>query len=69
MKAEERKPRCHNCIFGGKQFKLDKLTHLHCNGLFYQRKHELGMFVHPYDTLRVFNDTCKDHQFKQQINK
>jgi len=25
-----KKPRCHNCKFAGQQFKIGKLTHLHC---------------------------------------
>ena len=57
-----KKPRCHNCIFSGQQFKIDKLTHLHCGNA------EAVGFVEdpgsPWETLRVFNDTCQHHQFK-----
>jgi hypothetical protein len=62
---EKRKPRCHNCKFGGCQFKIDKLTHLHCNNPkeYTQEKADNGEFS-PWDTLRVFNATCEDHEFK-----
>lgn len=62
---EKRKPRCHNCKFAGQQFKVDKLTHLHCEdpGQYPSEKMKNGD-ISPWDTLRVFNDTCNSHEFK-----
>lgn len=60
----QKKPRCHNCKYSGTQFKIDKLTHLHCE----HPDLDVRASVHPQDsawaTLRVFNDNCKDHEFK-----
>ena len=62
---EKRKPRCHNCKFAGNQFKIDKLTHLHCEDPkeYTKEKFDNDEFSH-WDTLRVFNETCKAHEFK-----
>lgn len=62
---EKIKPRCYNCIHSGDQFKIGKLTHLHCNNPkeFDQEKFDNGEFT-AWDTLRVFNNTCSDHEFK-----
>lgn len=62
----EKKPRCYNCIHGGVQFKLHKLTHLHCNdpSKYNQGSFDRGEFC-MWDTLRVFSDTCDNHKFKQ----
>lgn len=60
-----KKPRCHNCKFSGPQFKIGKLTHLHCLSPVmetYFKEHESPSFWH---SLRVFNDSCNDHEFKQ----
>lgn len=66
---DEKKPRCHNCMFAGNQFKIDKLTHLHCEEPteYSQEKFDNGEFT-PWDTLRVFNETCKNHEFKEAAN-
>ena len=62
-----KKPRCYNCKHAGKQFKIDKLTHLHCeNEKIYTNEMYKNGEVHPYDTLRVFNNTCDKHEFKNQ---
>ncbi len=63
--TDNRKPRCHNCTFAGKQFKIDKLTHLHCEdpSKYNQETFDNRDFC-PWDTLRVFNDTCENHQLK-----
>jgi hypothetical protein len=62
---EQRKSRCYNCKFSGQQFKLTNLTHLHCE---HPDKYTLEKFkleeFSLWDTLRVFNDTCENHQFK-----
>jgi hypothetical protein len=65
----KKKPRCHNCRFAGYQFKINKLTHLHCadQAKFNQEKFDSDEFT-AWDTLRVFNDTCKNHQFKESVN-
>ena len=62
----ERKPRCHNCKFGGTQFKIGKLTHLHCcdERQYNKKDFDDGKFC-AWDTLRVFNDMCNNHEFKQ----
>ncbi len=59
----EKKPRCHNCKHSGQQFKIDKLTHLHCFHPKYGEREGLSA----WDTLMVFNDTCSDHEFKINI--
>ena len=64
-----KKPRCHNCKFSGTQFKIGKLTHLHCQSdemHKYFNEHESPSFWH---SLRVFNDSCDDHEFKENIIK
>lgn len=54
----EKKPRCHNCKHSGQQFKIGKLTHLHCEHSKYTEK-DWG-----WGTLMVFNYSCSDHEFK-----
>lgn len=63
--TEQRKPRCHNCIFSGQQFKVNKLTHLHCGNSLEVTPAIEGEPLTAWDSLRVFNDTCKNHVFKQ----
>ena len=65
----KKKPRCHNCKFAGNQFKINKLTHLHCADPkeYTQEKFDNGDFC-AWDTLRVFNDTCYNHEFKAVAN-
>ena len=65
----KKKPRCHNCKFAGYQFKIHKLTHLHCADptKYNQEKFDNDEFT-AWDTLRVFNDTCENHQFKESAN-
>ncbi len=69
---DKRKAKCYNCKHGGNQFKLDKLTHLHCNDLqkYTQEKFDNDEFC-AWDTLRVFSDTCESHEFKLEniLNK
>ena len=59
-----KKPRCHNCKHGLQQFKVGKLTHLHCGHPKYNERGESGD-LSAWETLQVFNDTCSDHEFKE----
>lgn len=65
FRENKKKPRCHNCKFAGQQFKIRKLTHLHCADpkKYNQKTFDNDEFC-AWDTLRVFNETCKDHEFK-----
>lgn len=65
-----KKPRCYNCKFAGKQFKITNLTHLHCENetIFPKEKWESGE-LSPWDSLQVFSDTCKFHEFKDSVVK
>ena len=64
-----KKTGCYNCKFAGKQFKINKLTHLHCEDpkKYTQEKYDNGEFC-AWDTLRVFSDICSDHEFKAVAN-
>ena len=64
------KAKCHNCKNSSKQFKVIKLTHVHCYNPkeYTQEKADTGEFS-AWDTLRVFSDTCSDHEFKEKIDK
>lgn len=59
-----KKPRCHNCKFAGQQFKIKKLTHLHCVSPKMEKYYNESQQPSAWESLRVFNDTCEDHQFK-----
>lgn len=59
-----KKARCYNCKFRGQQFKIGKLTHLHCEHPQYSEERFLSGELSPWDTLRVFSDDCTDHEFK-----
>lgn len=63
---QQKKPRCYNCNFSGAQFKIGKLTHLHCENdeLFPKEKFQNGT-LSAWDSLQVFNDTCDKHEFKE----
>lgn len=66
MTANElRKPKCYNCKFASDQFKVIKLTHVHCfdEKQYPEEKLKKGD-ISPWETLRVFSDTCKNHEFK-----
>ncbi len=60
-----KKPKCYNCKHAGNQFKISKLTHLHCGNPkeYTQEKFSNNEFS-PWDTLRIFSDTCEAHEFK-----
>lgn len=52
---------CGNCFSRSKAFKIGKLTHYHCYKLFYLQQYNAGNNLFGWETLRVFNDTCKNH--------
>lgn len=62
----DKKPKCYNCKHSGQAFKIKKLTHCHCGN---PKEYTLEKFDNEefsaWDTLRVFSDNCKDHEFKQ----
>lgn len=62
----DKKARCYNCMYAGRQFKVWKLTHLHCGdpSKYNQERFDRGEFC-AWDTLRVFSDTCDNHKYKQ----
>ena len=57
------KAKCYNCKHASEQFKVLKLTHLHCLKPEHHDLAEKGE-ISPWDTLRVFSDTCEDHEIK-----
>lgn len=65
-----KKPRCHNCKHAGDQFKIGKLTHLHCKNpeKFPKEKWESGELT-AWDSLCVFSDSCPDHEFKESSSQ
>ena len=67
METQKSKPaKCHNCKFGGLQFKIAGTTHLHChnNEKFPIKKMESGE-ISPWDTLMEWYCSCKLHQPKK----
>ena len=65
----KKQPRCYNCKHAGQQFKIKKLTHLHCEEpIKYNRKSFDNDEFCAWDTLRVFSDTCEVHEFKAVAN-
>jgi hypothetical protein len=56
--------KCWNCIYKGDSFKIRKLTHHHCYSPTYENQHQQGIDVSPWETLRVFSDTCDEHKLK-----
>jgi len=60
----EKKPKCYNCKFKSPAFKIKNLTHHHCQSPTYQKQYEQGDSPSPWETLRVFSDTCNEHEFK-----
>lgn len=68
--SNEKKAICCNCKFGGTQFKIGKLTHLHCEDpkQYNQDKFDNEGFS-AWDTLREFGNTCENFEPKQPIKK
>ena len=65
MLKETKKRKCYNCAYAGKQFKIGKLSHLHCENkeLYNQEKNDSGV-TSGWDSLRVFSDTCDKYSKK-----
>lgn len=61
-----KKPKCYNCKHSSPQFKVCKLTHVHCFHAKYTEEDMKNGVISPWDTLRVFSDTCNDHEFKKK---
>lgn len=61
-----KKPKCHNCIFAGNNFKVANVTHLHCcdEKQYPKDKFESGELT-AWDSLMKFSDTCNNHEFKK----
>lgn len=53
------RPRCHNCKHAGETFKIDCLTHLHC-----QHPDRVATCQGGWDTLQEWWDTCDNHEYK-----
>jgi len=61
----EKKPKCYNCVFASKGFKISeisKLTYHTCHEPEMENRIKNG--EHPFEALVVFSDTCDKHQFK-----
>jgi len=54
--------KCWNCKHRTKGFKVGNLTHYHCMSPTYQKQHDSGEYVNAWETLRVFSDTCNEHE-------
>ena len=64
--AQQTVKKCWNCIYKGVSFKIGNLTHNHSYSPTYENKHQQGIDVSPWETLRVFSDTCDEHKLKQK---
>ena len=62
---EKVKSKCYNCKHSTKGFKVGYLTYHHCCDpeKYNQKTWDNGGFT-AWDTLRVFSDTCKNHEFR-----
>ena len=60
----DKKPKCYNCKHRTPPFKIRNLTHYHCMSPTYQQQHDNGDSPSPWETLRVFSSTCKEHEFR-----
>ncbi len=62
-----KKRKCYNCKHSTKGFKVFYLTHHHCCDptKYSEEKWDKGEFC-AWDTLRVFSDTCENHEFKDK---
>lgn len=56
--------KCWNCKHRTQGFKVGNLTHYHCMSTTYQKKHKEGVFFSPWETLRVFSDSCNEHELR-----
>lgn len=57
--------KCYNCRHAGHQFRIDKMTYLHCEHPKYKAEDFENGKLSAWDTLREFCDSCKDFQFKE----
>ena len=65
-----KKRKCYNCKHSSNPFKILKLTHLHCNHPEeYSKEKADNLEFTAWDSLRVFSDTCKKHEFKTKQNE
>lgn len=62
----QKKRRCYNCKYATKQFRIEKLTHVHCQSPDYEKMNNEGNTPSPWDTLRVFSNSCDKHKFKTE---
>jgi len=63
----KKKKKCHNCKHATSPFKIAKLTHHHCQHPELYTHEKLDKGISAWDTLRVFNDTCENHEFKIKL--
>ncbi|MBW7844852.1 MAG: hypothetical protein H3C45_04275 [Bacteroidia bacterium] len=56
--------KCWNCKHRTHAFKVGKLTHYHCMSPTYEKQHSEGVAISPWETLRVFSDSCDEHEFR-----
>ena len=65
-----KKRKYYNCKFSGEQFKISKVTHLHCEDekQYPNEKWESGELT-AWDSLQKFSDTCEFHEFKDSVVK
>lgn len=65
-----KKRKCYNCKFAGKQFKVSNVTHLHCEDekQYPKEKWESGELT-AWDSLQKFSDTCEFHEFNDSVVK
>ena len=56
--------RCWNCKHRTHAFKIGKLTHYHCASPTYEKQHKEGVAISPWETLRVFSDSCDEHELR-----
>lgn len=62
--SDDRKPKCYNCKHRTDAFKIGKLTHYHCVSPTYKKMNREGKSISPWETLRVFSDSCDEHEFR-----
>jgi len=64
MEKKKRKI-CNNCKFAGDKFRIEGLTHVHCeNKKEYPDKDLKSGKISPWETLREFWNTCNKHELK-----
>lgn len=56
--------KCWNCKHRTQAFKVGKLTHYHCMSPTYEKQHKEGVAISPWETLRVFSDSCDEHELR-----